>query len=258
MEIHCLQLNVNIVSSDAMTCSLKDGDNYSYLSLYCDDGLVYKGRSEYLSDVVERHEAQLKKVLKSALKGNIKRDDSISVVLIDDFPFMSKEDYSSIIRLYYDDQDVQVRSFSTVAPEAVKLITDGSYCQAASKSAYALMIIFPTNRKEFYTVSGDEESSNLMELLPVLDGMRKLRNEKDVQICTDSRYVIRGLTQWMHFWCHNDWQTAKGEVVCNIDYWQELYDVCKGKTLYIKWIKGHSGDNYQECCHRLAQYAAGF
>ena len=180
------------------------------LFFFLDGALVYRSDVQALSDVLGRHKGQLGKVLKSAIKGRVKRGDCISVVLIDDFPFLSEKDYASVIRMFYNEQLVEVRPFSTVTPEIVNLVTDGSYCQATSKSAYALMLVFPSDRKEFYTVSCVEESSNLMELLHVLDGLKKVRNEKVVQICTDSRYVIRGLTQWMHFWYHNDWQTARG------------------------------------------------
>ena len=92
-----------------------------------------------------------------------------------------------------------------------------------------------------------------MELLAVIEGIKILYDIENIQINTDSRYVIRGLAQWIHFWRLNDWQTAYGRKVKYAKHWQEIYQLCENKIIELKWIKGHSGNKKQSFCHNLAR-----
>ena len=94
-----------------------------------------------------------------------------------------------------------------------------------------------------------------MELMGVSEGLERLKDVERVQINTDSRFVIRGLVQWVHFWRYNDWQTAYGRSVKFREQWQRIDALCSDKLIQFKWIKGHSGHEMQDYCHRLAQQA---
>jgi ribonuclease HI len=107
----------------------------------------------------------------------------------------------------------------------------------------------------FFYRYGRGGSSSLMELLAVQEGLHRLAAEKTIQVSTDSRFVIRGLVQWVHFCKHNSWQTAHGRAVRYAQHWQQTSALCRGKCIEFRWVKGHAGDMDQEFCHRLARAA---
>ena len=92
-----------------------------------------------------------------------------------------------------------------------------------------------------------------MELLAVTDGLQRLQSVERLQVNTDSRFVIRGLVQWCHFWKHNNWQTSYGCDVKYAKHWQYAHSLCENKFVEFKWIKGHSGNVKQDFCHKLAK-----
>jgi len=123
-------------------------------------------------------------------------------------------------------------------------------------SGYGGIIEDIHGNKEIYCESFWGGGSNKMELLAVLDGLKRLQAINKIQVITDSRYVIRGMVQWMHFWKHNNWQTAYGTQVKFANYWKQMYHISNGKLIVFNWIKGHSGHTEQNLCHRLAKFSA--
>ncbi len=77
--------------------------------------------------------------------------------------------------------------------------------------------------------------------------------DKPVEIYTDSQYVKNGLTQWIHNWIRNGWKTAAKKPVKNQEYWIALKGEADKLQLKWNWVKGHSGDEYNELCDSLVE-----
>ena len=77
-----------------------------------------------------------------------------------------------------------------------------------------------------------------------------------VQLSTDSRYVMDGLTKWIHGWRKNGWKTADRKPVKNADLWQKLVAAAAPHRVEWKWVKGHAGHPDNERADRLASDAA--
>lgn len=260
MEVHRLLVNVHCCSDREVQCSVSSHDlNAPFqLNYYPDIDELCFPQEHQLSVVVQRHTSQVKKILRSAIKGNIVDGRSISAVLIDDFPFLPEQAYEDYIRLEYGSGSLKAYTVDEPFGNVVRLMADGSYNEDLTCSAYAGFVAYPGQEPMFYSQSFEGGSSNLMELLGVIDGLERLKSESVIQVNTDSRYVIRGMIQWMHFWRHNQWQTAYCSAVSNREQWQQLYALCEHKTLEIKWIKGHRGHSEHDLCHQRAQRAAKF
>jgi ribonuclease HI len=210
----------------------------------------------HLSEILSKNQFQLEKVVKSALKGNPIEGQQIQCLFIEDFPFLNNHDYNHFIRIDRRSGDLAI-SVSTIRTKCIhKLYTDGSYAGDLNRCGYAGIILDKAGNREVFQASFSRGSSNLMELQAVTAGLERLVSVEEIQIHTDSRFVIRGLTQWIHFWRLNNWQMAYGRKVSYAAQWQQLDTLSQGKLLELKWIKGHSGDTNQEFCHHLAKQMA--
>jgi ribonuclease HI len=85
----------------------------------------------------------------------------------------------------------------------------------------------------------------------------KLEPGEKIEIHTDSQYVQKGITEWIHGWMRNGWKTAGKDPVKNKELWQELWDLQGKLPLSWKWVKGHAGHPQNEACDALVQEAIG-
>ena len=178
-------------------------------------------------------------------------------VFLEDFPFLTDGSFNTFIRLDRRNEHVSITTSDSALANAHKIFADGSCNHETSQAGYGGFTESPGGVQEpfFQSVAGG--SSNLMELMAVTEGLERLHSQHIIQINTDSRFVIRGLVQWVHFWKHNNWQTAHGRDVKYSRHWKYAYRLCEGKYIEFRWIKGHSGNAEQDFCHQLAKSATG-
>jgi ribonuclease HI len=103
-------------------------------------------------------------------------------------------------------------------------------------------------------------TNNRMELSAVIAALQALplpgsRNPEGITIYTDSQYVQKGITQWIHAWKRNNWRTSGKEPVKNRDLWQRLDELSGKFPLTWAWVKGHAGNPLNERCDRLTRRA---
>ena len=98
-----------------------------------------------------------------------------------------------------------------------------------------------------------ETTNNRMELMAAIEALQLLQRQTGVRLHTDSQYVMKGLTQWIHGWKRNGWMTKSGSEVKNTDLWKRLDALCTTYTVEWRWVKGHSGDPMNERADELAR-----
>lgn len=107
-------------------------------------------------------------------------------------------------------------------------------------------------------LSGIENNStnNRMELMAAVKALGRLNEPCEVDLYTDSKYLIHGITRWIFNWKRNSWKTAAGKTVKNVDLWQQL-DALRDRHIKVNWhwVKGHSGDKLNERADTLAREA---
>ena len=94
-----------------------------------------------------------------------------------------------------------------------------------------------------------------MELTAALEGLKSLKRPCKVSLTTDSEYVRKGITEWIHGWKQKGWRTASKQPVKNADLWQALDDAARQHDVQWHWVKGHSGHPENELCDQLANEA---
>jgi ribonuclease HI len=137
----------------------------------------------------------------------------------------------------------------------VEIATDGACKGNPGPGGWGALIRFGAHEKE---LSGAENPStnNRMELMAAISALKALNRPCRVKLSTDSRYVIDGLTKWIHGWRKNGWKTADKKPVKNADLWQELVAAAAPHRVEWIWVKGHAGHPDNERADRLASDAA--
>ncbi len=103
-------------------------------------------------------------------------------------------------------------------------------------------------------------TNNRMELTAVREALRELAGRTDwktmsITVATDSQYVQRGITEWIHAWESNSWRTSANKPVKNLDLWSALWELARTLPIRWAWVMGHAGDPMNERCHRMVEQA---
>ena len=144
---------------------------------------------------------------------------------------------------------------SIVEGNQVEIATDGACKGNPGPGGWGALIRFGTAEKE---LSGGEPmtTNNRMELTAAIEALNALTKPCVVTLSTDSRYVMDGLTKWIHGWRRNGWRTADKKPVKNAELWQALVLAAERHQVSWKWVKGHAGHPDNERADRLASDAA--
>lgn len=137
--------------------------------------------------------------------------------------------------------------------EKVIIYTDGACSGNPGPGGWGTILMYKDTKKE---ISGGEENTtnNIMELTAVIEGLKKLKFPCDVEIYSDSAYVVNAFEQkWIYGWIKKNWKTASGEGVKNKELWQELYSLTQTHNVKFIKVKGHSDNEYNNRCDELAR-----
>ncbi|MBN2813265.1 MAG: hypothetical protein JXQ80_04255, partial [Bacteroidales bacterium] len=241
MDSRILNITIVAVENSSITFDVSDASGNTRVHYRQVENLFAFEPHNSLSAVLINNQFQLQKVIRSALKGEPKPGQVVRCVFIRDFPFLSGNDFNHFIQIDRRGDQTEIRVSSDETPGICKLYTDGSYAHETNRSAYAGIIMGRENAVERFDGVFAGGSSGLVELLAVYEGLKRVRGEQSVQVHTDSRFVIRGLAQWINFWRLNDYQMAYGRKVRYASHWQKLDNLGEGRLLELKWIKAHSG-----------------
>jgi ribonuclease HI len=137
----------------------------------------------------------------------------------------------------------------------VEIATDGACKGNPGPGGWGVLIRMGVREKE---LSGGEKltTNNRMELMAAIEGLNALKRPCRVTLSTDSRYVMDGLTKWIHGWRKNGWKTSDKKPVKNADLWQALIDAAAPHRVEWVWVKGHAGHPDNERADKLASDAA--
>jgi ribonuclease HI len=98
-------------------------------------------------------------------------------------------------------------------------------------------------------------TNNRMEMMAAITALESLKRPCDVVLTTDSQYLVKGMTEWIHGWLKRGWKNSKKEEVLNRDLWERLLELtCVHRVQWV-WIRGHNGHAENERCDELARQA---
>jgi len=132
----------------------------------------------------------------------------------------------------------------------ITLFSDGSALGNPGPGGYGVVLRYGDKEKE---LSGQEAhtTNNRMELKGVIEGLKALKEPCNVDIVSDSSYVVKGINEWLANWITKDFKKVK-----NPDLWREYIEVAKPHRIHAIWVRGHDGHVENERCDKLARDAA--
>jgi ribonuclease HI len=144
-------------------------------------------------------------------------------------------------------------AFTPPAPGMVEIYCDGSG-RDSGPGGYGVILRYGEHEKE---LSGFEPAatSQRMELLAAIRGLEALNNPKTVRVFSDSQYLVRGMSQWVHGWIRKG-RLDTPDALTNQDLWTQLVSLARNHTIAWEWLRGHAGHHFNERCDKLAKRAA--
>lgn len=137
--------------------------------------------------------------------------------------------------------------------EEVIIYTDGACSGNPGPGGWGAILMYKDAKKE---ISGGMKNTtnNIMEIMAVVEALKCLKKESEVQVYSDSAYTVNAFKQgWIYNWIKNGWKTANKEPVKNKKLWQELYDLTKKHKVEFIKVKGHSDNEFNNRCDELAR-----
>jgi len=138
--------------------------------------------------------------------------------------------------------------------EVVEIYTDGACSGNPGPGGWGVLLRAGDKEKE---LSGYDPATtnNRMELTAVIEALRALKRPVTARVHTDSQYVQKGISEWIHVWKKRSWQTADRKPVKNADLWQALDDLAQRHRIEWLWVRGHAGHIENERVDALARTA---
>ena len=132
----------------------------------------------------------------------------------------------------------------------ITLFSDGSALGNPGPGGFGTILKYGDNEK-IITGSEAHTTNNRMELLGVIEGLNALKEPCEVDVISDSSYVIKGINEWLRGWIKRDFKKVK-----NPDLWHRYLEVSSSHKIKGIWVRGHDGHVENERCDKLAREAA--
>ncbi len=206
-----------------------------------------------LTQFIKLKEFQLRKILHNKRVESYYKGFQLNFILHDGLPDVDFYDRTKITVLDNTNNKFIVKRTNTKTNNIPELFTDGSFNHEKNVGGFAVLI--KTIQGEYFInqIKTTRKGNNLIELLAVIRGLEYLKNENRIRVTTDSQYVIKGITGWLHIWKMNKFYTANGTKAKNITEWRKIDKLIKGKYLEFEWVKAHSDHFENTICDMKAK-----
>jgi len=134
----------------------------------------------------------------------------------------------------------------------VVIYTDGACSGNPGPGGWGAILMHGGKSKEIF---GGEPATtnNRMELMAAIQALEALTRPCRAELHTDSQYVMKGISEWIHNWKRRGWRTADGKAVKNDDLWRRLDEARSRHDVQWRWVKGHAGHEHNERADELAR-----
>ena len=144
-----------------------------------------------------------------------------------------------------------MRSSASKLPE-VHAFTDGACSGNPGPGGWGVLLRMGKHEKEL--CGGEAATTNQqMELQAAIEALKALNKPCNITIHSDSKYVVQGMSEWIHNWKTKGWKTAGKKPVSNLERWQQLDTLAASHQVSWQWIKGHAGHPENERADELAR-----
>tara|TARA_B100000029_G_scaffold512962_1_gene611053 strand:+ start:2580 stop:3023 length:444 start_codon:yes stop_codon:yes gene_type:complete len=136
------------------------------------------------------------------------------------------------------------------------IYTDGACLGNPGPGGWAAIIFYKKKKKKLIKGNKLNTTNNQMELLASIEALKDIENKSSIKIYTDSKYLIDGINIWIKKWKLNNWKTASRKEVKNNELWKELDLLSSNHLIKWEWVRGHSGNIFNEEVDKIAREEA--
>ncbi len=139
----------------------------------------------------------------------------------------------------------------------ITIYTDGSSRGNPGPGGWGAVVI---TEDKVWEMGGRDQmtTNNKMELTAAIEALKALDGQESITIYSDSEYVIKGITLWIHGWQKKNWKNSQKKAVLNQELWEKLLEVTENKEISWKHVRGHADTPGNERCDEIAtRYADG-
>lgn len=142
---------------------------------------------------------------------------------------------------------------------SVIIYCDGACLGNPGPGGYAALLMLPHSPHHERVVSGFEyeTTNNRMELRAAIEGLLALKKRCVVTVYSDSQYVVKGITEWMPGWQRSGFKNAHKKAIANVELWHDLLEAAQAHEVTWRWVRGHSGNEWNERVDEIAREQAG-
>jgi ribonuclease HI len=139
--------------------------------------------------------------------------------------------------------------------DEILIFTDGACSGNPGPGGWGAIVALPEGRVVELGGGEARTTNNRMEMLAAISALESVAAyPESVLVCTDSTYMISGVTQWVAGWKRRGWKSSTGEAVLNRDLWERLDALAQARRGRLDWryVRGHSGHDANERCDEIA------
>lgn len=132
-----------------------------------------------------------------------------------------------------------------------QLYSDGGCKRPGGPGGWGVVIESPAGT--VVELSGFEPTTtnNRMELMGAIKAVEAIPPGTRAKLISDSKYIVRGMSEWVEGWIKRGWRKSTGKAVLNQDLWERLYFLADERDMTWDWVRGHTGHNQNERCDEL-------
>ena len=217
--------------------------------------LIILGKN-FVDTILKENKYQMQKILNNKRIDTFYLGFTLKFILRNNFESVNFNNLSNIVVLDRRNNQYLTYTHQNKEKEIYRIYTDGCYLQKYNRAACAIISKNSNNKLNLITAKINTQSSSLTELIAVIKALEAFKNIPELRIISDSRYIIKGLTEWIFNWKLNNWHTAQGEKVKNIDYWKQFDELSKEKYIEFEWVKSHRQHTENTLCDFYAKQKA--
>ena len=135
----------------------------------------------------------------------------------------------------------------------IRIYTDGACIGNPGPGGWAAVVIIDDEEEKVMTGGEPYTTNNKMELSAVINVLKTISEDEEIEIYTDSTYVKEGITSWIYKWKQNNWLNAQKKPVKNKELWIQLDRLVENRNIHWHWVRGHSGNHYNGKADQLAR-----
>jgi len=136
----------------------------------------------------------------------------------------------------------------------IRVWCDGSCSPNPGPGGWGAIIEQNGARREI-SGAAPNATNNIMEMTAALEALKQTPPGAQVEVTTDSQYLVKGMTQWLAGWKRKNWRKADGQPVMNQTVWMALDEAARARQVTWVWVEGHNGHPENERCDELANQA---